>query len=142
MSDYQAPPPAYNGTSNSGSSWLSNIGSGLSNAWNSTKRAVSNLGTKTTPASPAYGGRRKRRGGNAVVGFDENWKEYGSAKGGSRKRRGGSGAVLPFEGKTSANSAGPAMGGSRKRRGGNTVVGFDENWKEYGAVNGGKRRKR
>lgn len=102
---------------NAGSNLLSDIGSGLSNVWNSTKKAVSDLGSSVqpapvAPAAPGYGGRRKRRGGQ-VVGYSG---AYGA-------------------------NAGPVKGGSRKRRGGQ-VVGFDENWNKHGSVKGGSRRRK
>jgi len=88
---------------NTASNFFSNIGSGLSNAWNSTKKAVS--GVTSSNAAPAMGGRRrKRRGGQMFpmnksggsrrkrrggqpVGFDELWNVQGHAMGGSRKRK-------------------------------------------------------
>jgi hypothetical protein len=73
---------------------LGNIGSGAKNALDKTKEGLSWAFTKVFPGSVtpnppvqpyALGGRRKRSGGQ-FVGFDENWKEYGSV-GGSRRRR-------------------------------------------------------
>ena len=111
MDVYGSTTSAASTVGNTASNWLSSIGSGLTNAWNSTKKAVSGA-IPSNAAAPAYGGRRKRRGGQPV-GFDENWDVQGPAKGGSR----------------------------RKRRGGQ-VVGFDDNWKEYGSVGGSRRRRR
>jgi len=111
-----APAPATTTSSNI----LGNIGSGAKNALDKTKEGLSWAFTKVFPGSVtpnppvqpyALGGRRKRRGGQ-VVGFDENWKEYGS------------------------------VGGSRRKRRGGQVADFDENWNKYGSVGGSRRRKK
>jgi hypothetical protein len=113
---------AVNSVENTASDLLTGIGSGISNVWNSTKKAVSDLGSTVsgnTPAAPSvampgYGGRRKRRGGNGVT---------------------------PFSGKNAATGAG-LVGGSRRRRRGGQVKDFDSNWNKYGSVKGGSRRRR
>jgi len=106
----------------SGTSLITDIGSGIDNIWQSTKKAVGTLGNAVTgssaPAAPApagYGGRRRRRGGSTVVAtkgvFGAN---AAPAKGGSRRRRRG-GQPTGYSGSFGAN-AGAAKGGSRRRR--------------------------
>jgi len=111
-------------TTNS-SNLLGDIGSGAQKALDKTKEGFSWALNKVFPGSVttnppvqpyALGGRRKRRGGQPK-GFDDSYKSVPAsinAKGGSR----------------------------RKRRGGGEVVGFDENWKEYGTIGGSRRRRR
>ena len=115
------PAPATTNASN----LLGDIGSGAQKALDKTKEGVTWAFNKVFPGSAtpnppvqpyAMGGRRKRRGGQ-VKGYNDSFKSVPAsvnAKGGSR----------------------------RKRRGGGEVVGFDENWKEYGSVGGSRRRRR
>jgi len=112
-----APAPATTNASN----LLSDIGSGAQKALDKTKEGVSwalnkvfpGAVTPNPPVQPyALGGRRKRRGG--YHGYTSFHSQPAPVKGGSR----------------------------RKRRGGGEVVGFDENWKEYGSVGGSRRRRR
>lgn len=106
------------------SNLFEDIGTGAQKALDKTKEGMNwalnkvfpGTATSNPPAqSYAVGGRRKRRGGN-VNGYTSFKSVPASvnAKGGSR----------------------------RKRRGGGEVVGFDENWKEYGSVGGSRRRRR
>ena len=107
------------------SNLLGDIGSGAQKALDKTKEGVTwafnkvfpGTVTPNPPVQPyAMGGSRKRRGGQ-VKGYNDSFKSVPA----------------------SVN----AMGGSRrKRRGGGEVVGFDENWKEYGSVGGSRRRRR
>ena len=83
-----------NGLGSSVDSVGSSIGSFLSNAWNSTKKAAEGLKGQVTGSTGSngytMGGRRHRRkrGGNGnVVGFDDMWRQPGPAVGGRGRKR-------------------------------------------------------
>ena len=113
-----APTPAPTNASN----LMGDIGSGAQKALDKTKEGFSWAFNKVfqgtpnnnTPAqSYRTGGRRKRRGGQTVVSFDQNWKEYGVIGGTRRKRRGGD--PTGYSGKYGSNAA-SVKGGSRRRK--------------------------
>jgi len=121
----QAPAPAPAPATTNASNLLEDIGSGAKNALDKTKEGISWAFTKVfpgavTPNPPvqpyALGGRRKRRGGNHMPGYDGSFQSVPA----------------------SIN----AMGGSRRKRRGGQVADFDENWNKYGSVGGSRRRKK
>ena len=121
----QAPAPVPAPATTNASNLLGDIGSGAKNALDKTKEGFSWAFTKVFPGSVtpnppvqpyALGGRRKRRGGNHMPGYDGSFK--------------------------SAPASINAMGGSRRKRRGGQVADFDENWNKYGSVGGSRRRKK